>query len=295
MAGTCASGAGEGAGYIVKLRELQKPQEYLSNSFDELVATFGGHLDEFVIALLLALAGLLLARIARWLILRVGTGLDRLTQGTRLGAAMRLRWPLSSIVAGAVYWLVLLLFLMAAAQSLGLPGLTESIHKLLAYLPTIFVAGLILFAGLLLGGLARDRVVAGAGAARVAHAELLGSMVRFVVVLLTIVVGLDQMGAEVRLVEYLLVIFVAAALSALALAFGLGAGPTVTNIIAVRNVRRHYQPGQWVRVGEIEGKILELSSAFVVLETERGRTLVPARVFEEQVSVLLDSEVEDEH
>lgn len=279
----------------MKLSELQKPREYLANSLDELVRTVGAYLDELLIALTLALVGLLLARLSRWLILRVGTELDHLTQRTRLGAAMRLRWPMSSILASAVYWLVLLVFLTAAAQSLGLPGLSEWIKKLLAYLPTLFIAGLVLFAGLALGGLARDRVVAGALAARIAHAELLGSFVRFLVVTLIIVAGLDQMGVEVKLVEYLLILFTAAALAALALAFGLGAGPTVANIIAVRNVKRHYRPGQRIRVGEIEGKILELSSAFVVLDTDRGRTLVPARLFEEQVSMLLESEVEDEH
>lgn len=276
------------------MNEFQKPREYLANSFEEFVTTLGAYVDELLTALILILVGFLLARVARWLILRVGTGLDRLTQRTRLGAAIRLRWPLSSIVAGAAYWLVLLLFLTAAAESLGLPGLAESLEKLLAYLPTLVVAGLIILAGLVLGGLARDKVVTEAGAARVAHAELLGSVARAIVLTLTIVVGLGQMGLRMTLIEYLLVIFAAAALTALALAFGLGAGPTVANIIAVRNVKRHYRPGQWIKVGDVEGKILELSSAFVVVDTEQGRTLIPARVFEEQVSVLLEAEAGDE-
>jgi len=64
----------------MKLSELQKPREYLTKSLDELVTTVGAYLDELLIALTLALVGLLLARLARWLILRVGTELDHLTR-----------------------------------------------------------------------------------------------------------------------------------------------------------------------------------------------------------------------
>ena len=48
-----------------------------------------------------------------------------------------------------------------------------------------------------------------------------------------------------------------------------------------------------MRVAGQEGEILELTSAAVVLETEVGRTLVPARVFEESASVLLDADDAD--
>jgi small-conductance mechanosensitive channel len=124
---------------------------------------------------------------------------------------------------------------------------------------------------------------------------MFGGAVRAVVIVLTIVIGLSQMGLDIRLVEYLLTIVAAATLAGFALAFGIGASPSVSNIIASRNVRRHYSVGQRVRVGDIQGTILELSAAFVVLDTDHGRTLIPAKVFEERISELLDTESSDEH
>ncbi|MBI2970310.1 MAG: mechanosensitive ion channel, partial [Gammaproteobacteria bacterium] len=231
---------------------------------------------------------------AKWVIVRVGTGIDRLASRAGIGFVARLRWPLSKILAGVVYWLVILFFATAAAESLGLPGLADWLGKLISYLPSVLAAVFIIFAGFVLGGLVRDRILSAALSANFMHAELLGSMVRAIVIILTVVIGLSQMGIDIRLIEYLLTIFAAATLAAFALAFGLGAGPTVSNIIASRNVRRHYRIGQRVRVGEVEGRILELSPSYVILDTEHGRTLIPAKVFGEDVSVLLDSEVDDE-
>lgn len=272
------------------MKEFRLPKEYLTDSFEQFAGVVSAYFPRVLTALVLILAGLLLANLVRWLVVRLGKGFDNLVNRTRLGATLRLKWPLSSLIAGATYWLILLVFFAAAAEALGLPGFSESLARLIKYIPSVLTGLAILVAGLVLGGIARDNVVAGAAASRMAHGELLGALIRNLVITLTVIIGLEQLGLRLDLVEYLLLILAAAALFALALGFGLGAAPTVANIIAIRNVRRHYRVGQTVRVGDVEGTILELSSAFVVLDTGQGRTLVPAKAFEEQMSVLLEAE-----
>jgi len=48
-----------------------------------------------------------------------------------------------------------------------------------------------------------------------------------------------------------------------------------------------------VRIGEIEGTILELTAVSIVLETEHGRVNVPAKVYNEAPIVLLTSRSSD--
>lgn len=272
------------------MNELQLLREYLTGSFEQFAGAIAAYLPRTLTALVLVLAGLLLANLLHWIIRRVGLGLDSLVHRTRVGAALRLRWPLSKLLAGAAYWLVLLLFVAAAAQSLGLPGFSESLERIIEHVPRVLMGLVVVVAGIMLGGIARDAVVAGAASSRLAHGELLGGLIRNLVITVTVIIGLEQLGLRLALVEYLVLIVAAAVMLALALGFGLGAAPTVANIIAIRNVRRHYRVGQTVRVGDVEGVILELSSAFVVLDTDHGRTLVPAKSFEEQMSTLLEAE-----
>ena len=62
----------------------------------------------------------------------------------------------------------------------------------------------------------------------------------------------------------------------------------VANLIASHYLVRVYRPGQRVRIGEIEGRIVEFTRGAVSVETEEGRALVPARLFEDLASVRLD-------
>jgi hypothetical protein len=60
----------------------------------------------------------------------------------------------------------------------------------------------------------------------------------------------------------------------------------VSNIVASYYASQHYNVGQTVRVGDIQGEIIQLTSTGVVLSTSEGRVLVPAKRFSEETSVL---------
>jgi small-conductance mechanosensitive channel len=77
-------------------------------------------------------------------------------------------------------------------------------------------------------------------------------------------------------------------LGGIALAFGLGARTHVSNIIAANQMRQIYQVGDRVRVGDIEGKIMDIMVARVIIETESGTVDVPAKIFDEQVTMVVE-------
>jgi hypothetical protein len=74
--------------------------------------------------------------------------------GDQAGLAADQRVPLAKTVSNAVYWLVLLLFLPAILSALDLQGLLQPVQgmidEVLAFLPNLFAAGLILGIGWLL-------------------------------------------------------------------------------------------------------------------------------------------------
>lgn len=263
----------------------------LSDSFRQFVGALGAYLPSLLGAAALLLGGWLIARILRGLILRVGTGMDRLVHaaGVRAGHAQwRIRWPVSRVVAGVVFWVIILFFVTAAAASLGLPTLADWLGRVIAYLPAIVAAGAIVFVGYLLGSLARSAVTGAGTSAGLEQAALLGRLVYLLILALTIIFAIGQIGLDVSLLVNIATIAVAAVCGGLALAFGLGAGGSVGNIIAAHYVRKAYAVGQRVRIEELEGTILELASTAVVLDTVDGRAMVPARAFSEKASLLLD-------
>lgn len=263
---------------------------YLFDSFQQMVQNVGAYLPNLLGAVALLIAGFILAWAVKWIILRLGAGIDRVVQAIGIGSLhMRLKWPVADILGWLVYWIIILLFFRAALASLKLPLLADLLDKLLNYLPNIFIAALFIIGGTVLGNTIRDRMTVSARSTGLRQAEVLGGLVRICIIALAVIVGLAQIDLDVRLFEYILIIFVAALAGSIAMAFGLGAGSTVSNIISARYVRKNYQAGQWIRIKDMQGKILEILPTGVVLDTRTGKTFVPAKLFDEEASVLLDN------
>jgi small-conductance mechanosensitive channel len=193
----------------------------------------------------------------------------------------------SESAARIVYLLVWLLFLAAATETLGLPAVSMLVSSLAQYLPSVLAAVLILVAGIVLGNIARSTIVTTAASTGAAHGALLGSIVRAVVLLIAGVVAIDQIGIDSTFLMVSVAIVMFATVGGLALGFGLGARATVGNLMAMHYVLQTYRIGQRIRVGQVDGRIVQINSTAVVLDTAAGRAFVPASQFNEVTSVLL--------
>ena len=252
-----------------------------------------------IIAALPAIAGAILVLVIGWIVgrilaagfLRIGSRLNRLldrllpenqaTDRVRLGpSALR-------IVSRIIFWLVILVAVTVASRIAGLDAFFGWLDKTVTYLPTLFAGALIVAGGYLVSLLARDVTIAALDSARVANSAALGRMAQWATLLTAMIIGIDQIGINLSFMALVIGITLGATLGGIALAFALGSKTYVANLIAARNVRTHYRPGQQVRIGEHEGEVLSVTSTGVLLETRLGRLLLPANMFSEQPSTLV--------
>ena len=254
------------------------------------------YLPNIVGVFLLLLIGWLIAHLLRVVAVRLALfgerALSRMTVGP---AAVLPRTPSASakILGSVVFWAVLLFFLTAATQVLGLPIFTAWLTRVVDYLPTVFVGALIVIAGFLLSKLARELVQAAAARAGERQRALIGRVVQAGILATAILVGAEQIGIKVTFLVILAASVVVSLVGAVALALSLGARAYVANLIGGHYLRQRYSIGQQVRVAGYEGRILELTETAVVLETAEGRASIPAKVFNEEVIVLIVSGVRD--
>jgi small-conductance mechanosensitive channel len=241
----------------------------------------------------LLLIGWLLARLLRIWSTRLMSKLNWLVRSRPIQSALNrigVERPVSEIIGGLVFWVVFLLFFTAATETLGLPVLATWLSGVSTYLPRVLAAVLIVFAGLIAGNLVRDAVATGSGAAGIAYGVLIGRALQAVIVLIALVTAVDQIGVESRFLTATITIVIGAVIGGAALAFGLGARTAVANIIAAHYLRKVYRVGHMVKVGDARGKIVEITPTAVILDSADGRLLVPAKEFNETVSVLLSGE-----
>ena len=195
--------------------------------------------------------------------------------------------PASEIVGSLVFWTVLLFFITAATETLGLPVIATWIAARSYYLPRVLVGLLLLLAGLLAGNLAGEAIQRAAAAVGVAQAALLGQAAQLAILLIAIVTAVEQLGIDTAFLTATITIVIGAIVGGAALAFGLGARNHVGNLIAAHYLRQVYRAGQTIRVAGVEGTLAEISQTAAVIESAEGRVLVPAREFSETVSVLV--------
>ncbi|HZM43999.1 MAG TPA: hypothetical protein VFC14_04145 [Burkholderiales bacterium] len=265
-------------------------RDSLSAALAQIVARLIEYLPSVLGAGLLLLAGWLVARILRGVAVR-GMGvlelvLHRMFRGRSAGAPAL---PSSSIeiVGSILFWVVILFFVAAATQVLGLAVFSAWLKDLVSYLPTLVAGALIILAGVLLSGLARDVTIAALPGLPERQRLLLGRIVQGTLLLAAVVVGADQIGIRVTFLVILAAIVAGAAIGGVALAVSLGARTFIGNLIGAHYLRQAFGIGQRVRVAGYEGNIVDLTAVSLVLETDEGRVTLPGKVFNEEPIVLV--------
>ena len=102
-----------------------------------------------------------------------------------------------------------------------------------------------------------------------------------------VLIAVAELGIDIALLTALLSVMLLAVLGAFSLAFGLGAREAVSNIIGAHYVRQTFEIGRQVRIGDVEGTIAAITATSVIMQSPGGQVVIPAKLFNETMSVLV--------
>jgi len=241
------------------------------------VAAFLPHL---VGVLLVLLIGWLLAWLAQRVTRRVlaRLGLDHLAERTGIADALTragVTMPASHLVGRIIYWLLLLTSLMIVVESLGLTAAAMALRALVAYLPHVLGAAIVLVGGALLGqflGKGAQALAAGSG---VEFHAALGRAVQYIVLVMAAILAVDQLGLNTTLLNDVLGNLLTVAGAGLALAFALGSREAVCNLLAGFYAKDLFEIGQTIKVDGHKGTLEAIGPLKAVLTTAEGSITVP--------------------
>jgi small-conductance mechanosensitive channel len=246
-------------------------------------------------ALLLLVFGWLAARLAQFVVggILKRIGLDRLGEkagGARLLQDLGMDSSVSRVLARLVFWLILLVFVLAAADSLGLQGMSATLQGVVDYLPKVLAAMLILLLGGLIARLVGNTLGALADRSGIRGGLALGQATRYIILIFVVVLALEQLGVETALLVSFAIVLVTALMLALALAFGWGSRELARSIMAGFHLREVFVVGQILEVRGHRGRLTAIGPVKTMLETEKGRVSLPNSVFTEEEVVILPDE-----
>jgi hypothetical protein len=200
-----------------------------------------------VLATLLAV-GLLLGWLARLAVSRVSraVGVDRVFERWGLAPSLRrsgiVRLP-SDVLGLVCFWAIFILFASVGVDGLALPGAPGATALLMAFLPPLLAAALILLVGWLVANFLSQGVLIAAVNARLPEARVVARGVYWSVLLFAVATALTHLGIGKEMVLVAFGITFGGVVFAVALAFGLG-GRSLARHILERRLHRGAPPPQ---------------------------------------------------
>src|SRR6478609_6854544 len=264
-------------------------RETLSRSMETLAAEAVAQLPGLIVAVLLVVAGWIIARICRSATQRLMDSLQksiaRRSGRPETDGAERVSARVLSIV---VFWAVILLFAATATQIIGLELFTKWMSGIVRHLPGVAAGLIIIAAGFVASGFVGDLVRSSTRRLQETQQAALARLAQTATLVAALLVGADQIGLRVQWVAVLVAVGVT--LGGAALAVSLGSKKFVANAIGAHYLRQSFRVGERVRVMGYEGRIIDINAASIVLETDGGRVNIPAGVYSSAPIELLSDE-----
>ncbi len=260
------------------------------DSYMEVASTLKDYLPNLFGALVVLVLGWLIALLVRFLILKLGAGLDKMiiTLGKQLGLHhVRPHPAVASIIANTLFWIIILFTFGTILRALGWPGLLLLLHD---YFPRLLGSFLIVLSGYIVGHLVAYTINHYKGIREATYANTLSKISKFIVVSFAVLMALEHLGFDMTLFQSLFLIIISFFLFGASLAFGMGARHAISHLLAMRNVRHYYKIGQWVKVGEVEGQVIDIKTHVIILQTKNGKAIVPGDIFYENITLLIEPE-----
>lgn len=214
--------------FPVRSMIVQTWLQVLQQSFQDLVTGIIVFIPNLVFSVLIFVLGWVVGSIVGRVIAQVvrAAHVDQALKGASVDEVLdRAGFKLDSgkFIGGLVKWFIIVLFLVASLEVLGLTQVTIFLQQVvLLYLPQVIVAALILLVAAVVADVASRLITGGATAAGVSSARLAGTMAKWAIWIFAILAALGQLGVATPFVQTLFTGVVVALSLAFGLSFGLG-------------------------------------------------------------------------
>ncbi|MCP9236954.1 mechanosensitive ion channel domain-containing protein [Lewinella sp. JB7] len=226
------------------------------------------------------LVGYVIARVLYQVIRRIvaASGLDRLTDKLLSIDMFRntdIRVLPSRVLAGIVYYFVLIVFTMAAVDALGMPMLSAMMADLVAYIPNAITAFIILIGGIFLADFIKRLVVNTCRSLGIPSANLIAGAVFYFILLNIVLIALSQAQLQTEFMEANISIVLGGIAGAFAIGYGMASRHIMGNILASFYNRNQVRVGDEISIDGKRGEVIQLSSLHITLRAEESDYTIP--------------------
>lgn len=213
---------------------------------------------------------------------------DDLSTKLKLDEPMRIigaNKGLSTLVADVVFFFIMLAVTVSTARNLGIEVLTTLVQDIIDFMPRVFISVMILLAGYIIATKIKEVLINVTKSLGGSAGSVLGNILYYFIMVIVVITAIEQLGVNTNLISNNILVVVSVILFAGAVAYGYAAREILRNMLSSFYSKKNFHKGQRIRIGDLEGEILEIDNTSVILQTTLHKVIVP-------VSELLSNRVE---
>ncbi len=252
----------------------------LLTAFANALAVFFAFIPHLIGAIVILIIGLIVGRLVGGIVTSAlrAVKFDQVAERADVGDLLRnagVTLDAAGVVGGIAKWFIYIIFFQVAASTLGFPQLTDILNQVLAFLPRIVVALVILLIGALVAKLLAGVVRGAVGTSRLGNADVLGNVARYAVLAFAVVAALSQLEIAPAIVNTLWTAIIGMVAVTLALAFGLGARDAAGSVATGQLIKAEIRPGMQIGIDGQGGTVEQIGTIYTTIRTQSGQMKVP--------------------
>ena len=231
-------------------------------------------------ALFIFLIGWIISRIVRKAIRKIlskvgidkiGESLERIDLVRKSGISLKI----SNIIASVVYYLMMLIFIVASTDILGMPAISQLMSDLLNYVPNLIVAMMVMGIGLLVADFLKNITFTTCKSIGIPAYSMLANIVFYFVLINVMILALSQAKIDTDFLKNNLSLILAGIIFAFALGYGIASKDLASNFLASFYLKNKFKLGDIITIQGIKGEIVEIDTNYVKVKTDQSTQLVP--------------------
>ena len=267
----------------------------MENSFDlirQLLTSMVATLPKLLGCLVILILGYIISKIVASVIKTVisKAGVDKLGKKIEEVDFIRknnIEIKISGILSRIIFYFMMLIFIVAATDVLGMPALSDLFKNMLNYIPNVVVAGVLLLVGILVADGIRKAIETTGKSLGIPSTGMLATAFFYFIMINFLMAALVQLQIDTGFIEKNILIVIGGISLAFAIGYGLASKTIVSNILSAFYSKDKIKVGDEVTIDNIRGEILNIDrSSVTLLLPNHQKSIIPlSKVTAESITI----------
>lgn len=248
----------------------------------QVLSRFADAATNIIGALIILLIGWLISKLVAKAVRKIMESLkvDRFAEKineTEFATKAKLKIRISTFVSKLVFYVLMLVFFMAATDVLGMPVVSNMVSDLIAYLPRLLSALVLFVLGIYLAEFIKNIVLAACNSLGIPSGKIIANFVFYLVFLTLTISALSQASIETALITSNLTVILGGVILAFAIGYGFASKDTMANFLASFYSKNKVKIGDVISIDGSRGKVIAIDSSSITLQGDGKIIVIPLK------------------